>query len=130
MGGSPFGKLSRDDWIKIGKGALIAAVGAVAGYVSTEVAPQLEEAGAVTAAAIASTVANAILKLLSDTRIRPHFLALLALLSLTASTACAQSSQARQSHRDHVAKRVDLHLVDRRQRQRLSKTVDLDRSIG
>lgn len=52
------------DWKKIGKGALLAVIGAVAGYVTTVVVPALEgSAGAVAAIApLVSIVANIVLK--------------------------------------------------------------------
>lgn len=53
-------QLNRDDWRRIGKGALLAAGGAVVAYLTSEVLPNLDQStlmGA-TLAALASTLLN------------------------------------------------------------------------
>lgn len=70
MNGSPRFRLNRDDLASIGRGALLAAAGAVVTYLATEVLPHLDQTTVVGAvvAGIASTLINAIRKYVSDTR--------------------------------------------------------------
>ena len=71
--GSPPGTLSTLDIKKIGIGAVLAILGALAAYVTTTVVPALEEAGtpaALIVAAIVPIAINAIRKWISDTRER------------------------------------------------------------
>ena len=70
MDGSEKFSLAKKDFLKIGKGALIAAAGAVLAYLSTQVFPQLQESGDATlvvVAAIGAVVINAAQKYLQDT---------------------------------------------------------------
>ena len=70
MDGSEKFSLAKKDFLKIGKGALIAAAGAVLAYLSTQVFPQLQESGDVmliTIAGIGAVVINAAQKYLQDT---------------------------------------------------------------
>lgn len=62
--------LNGDDWRRIGKGALLAAGGAVVAYLTSEVLPSLDQStlmGA-TLAAIASTLLNLARKWLAHAR--------------------------------------------------------------
>jgi uncharacterized membrane protein YeaQ/YmgE (transglycosylase-associated protein family) len=61
--------LNKGDLFKIGKGALIAAAGAVLAYLSAQVFPQLSESGnstMIVVAAIGAVVVNAAQKYLRD----------------------------------------------------------------
>ncbi|MGC1275584.1 MAG: hypothetical protein WBC44_17895 [Planctomycetaceae bacterium] len=70
MTGSTKFKLSRNDLVKIAKGAALAAAGAVVTFLAVEVTPQLDDSTATGAlvAAVASTLLNALRKWLADTR--------------------------------------------------------------
>lgn len=63
-------QLNSRDWLRIGKGALLAAAGAVAAYFATEVLPTLDHSTMLGAsiAAIASTLLNLVRKWLADSR--------------------------------------------------------------
>ena len=70
MDGSSKFSLAKKDYLKIGKGALIAAAGAVLAYLSTQVFPQLQSSGEgilITIAVIGAVLVNAAQKYLQDT---------------------------------------------------------------
>ena len=69
--GSPRFLLSNDDWLKIGRGLLIALVGAVLAWVLAELVPTLEastDPRLLFIAAVLSALVNAMRKWLTDTR--------------------------------------------------------------
>jgi hypothetical protein len=70
MTGSPAGSIAGSDWLKVLKGAGVAAFGAVITYGLTVVLPDLQSHGAITAAmfVMISTAGNALLKFLTDTQ--------------------------------------------------------------
>lgn len=70
MNGSTSFQLNRDDLIRIGRGAALAAAGAVVTFLATEVVPHLDDSTAIGAviAAVASTAINALRQWLRDTR--------------------------------------------------------------
>ena len=68
--GSKNFSLGKGDIVKIGKGALIAAAGAILAYISTQVFPQLQESDnaiLIATAGVGAIVVNALQKFLKDT---------------------------------------------------------------
>jgi hypothetical protein len=70
MTGSSSFQLDRADLVKIAKGAMLAAAGAVVTYLATAVVPHLDDSTVTGAmiAAVASTMLNALRTWLTDTR--------------------------------------------------------------
>lgn len=68
--GSPKLRMNRNDMLKIARGGLLAAGGAVITYLSAEVVPNIDESTTLGAAVagIASVALNFLRKYLSDTR--------------------------------------------------------------
>ena len=68
MGSKSF-SLAREDWIKIGKGALVAAAGAILAVIAEQAIPALQGSGPTGAliAAVAAIVVNVARKWIVDT---------------------------------------------------------------
>lgn len=68
MGSKSF-SLAKDDWIKIGKGALIAAAGAALAVIAEQAIPALQGSGAAGAimASVLAIAVNAVRKWIMDT---------------------------------------------------------------
>lgn len=85
-------ELQTEDFIKIGKGALLAMVGALAGYLASLAADWQNSPGyTVIAAALASTLANAILKRVKDNSKAPALVLWAVFLSLPGSLVWADT---------------------------------------